>query len=168
MSPISPARVAANYGVAAGIYAIVAVYIVRTWFPPSDAWLIGAGAMAISFLAFWPTWFDSGIERWTRRFSRRMRGVALATPIAAIVSAGIVWMVPSYLTWQDDLHRQKLQRAGRAPQEIEVEVAALHQRPTDFLAAGAVAAFVPGLIGAVLTTTVGAAAAGRRVRATSG
>lgn len=91
--------------------------------------------------------------------------VAFATPIAGIVSAGIVWMMPSYIAWQADLHRQQLQRAGAAPHEIEAEVAARHQHPIEFLAAGASAVILQGLLGAVPTTGVGGAAAIKRVRA---
>jgi hypothetical protein len=160
---MTPVTRAIAYGAAMGVYAIASVYLVVTYLPPGLGWLIPVLAIAVPVAILWPAWFDrTAGAGWWHRFGRRMAVVLGSAPIGALTAFLVVTAVPSYMTWGDDMHRASLRQQGTPPAEIEAIVARHHQSAWHYLGDGAVVTVVPGIIGSVLTATVGAAAFRRR------
>lgn len=150
-------RTAALYGIVMGIYAIASVYVVVSLFPAPFGVAIPIGGLAIAIGVLWPKWFDRRPDSGAaRRFLRRLGVIGAAMPVAAVASFLIVLLVPSFISWSENLHRQNLESQGLPGSEIEARLRDHRQVPSHFLMDGAMMAGIPGVIASLVTTGAGA------------
>ena len=151
------------YGAVMGIYAIASVYVIVSLLPAPFGVVVPIGGLAIAIAVLWPKWFDRSMENGAgRRLVRRLGVVGAAVPIAAVASFLVVLLVPSFLGWSENQHRQYLQGKGLPESEIEAQLKDHRQVPSHFLIDGAMMAGVPGVIASLVTTGAGAILLRRR------
>lgn len=150
-------RTAALYGTVMGIYAIASVYVIVSLLPAPFGLAIPIGGLAIAIAVLWPKWFDRSAESGAgRRFVRRLGVIGAAVPVAAVASFLVVLLVPSFLSWSENQHRQYLDSQGLPDSEIEARLRDHRQVPSHFLMDGAMMAGIPGVIASLVTTGAGA------------
>jgi hypothetical protein len=151
------------FGIAMGVYAIVSVYVIVSLLPGWFGMLIPILGLVLAIAFFWPAWFDrDGPAGAGRRLMRRLGTLACAIPAAALASFLVVWLWPGFIDWSDQQHRDALGRQGKAPADIEQQVALHHRRGPHFLVDGALMTALPGGVAALVTTAAGAILLRRR------
>lgn len=151
------------FGTFCGAGAILIVFLVVEFLPMWAGVTIPLIMLGTAIAFQWRLWFsgDPSAGAW-KRLGRGLTLVAGAAPIGAVTAFLLVAMWPGYIAWSDNTHRQMLTRRGLPAAEIEAQVAQHHATTPQYLGDGAIGTVLPGTIGALVTTAIGAVVLRRR------